>query len=218
LNKISIWSILLPAIIGCSFYKYLGRKTKLILFLVVAACVPQLARALLGRTSFLHILYNIYIIIELLVLFAFFYKSYSSKTHNKIHQITGALAMTFGFLAIIAQGISNQFLTEWLCLNNLVFTTWILLRILDIYKDDRSILSATPSQFLYLAGLFFYTSCTILIFALWDYIMSHSDTYLKNLWIIHDSFNTIMYISFTIGFYLEFRAFTNPPKTIPDER
>lgn len=57
----------------------------------------------------------------------------------------------------------------------------------------------------YLLGLFFYSSCTMLIFALWDYIMANRDSYLKNLWIIHDVFNTFMYIIFSIGFLFEVR-------------
>jgi hypothetical protein len=102
-------------------------------------------------------------------------------------------------------GLAEKFLTEWLCINNICYTTWILVLLYELYENDKSIGEMNPSQLYYIAGLFFYASCTILVFSLWEYIMTHRDSYLKNLWIIHDVFNILMYTSFTIGFLSESR-------------
>ncbi|MBL6447929.1 hypothetical protein JMN32_16555 [Fulvivirga sp. 29W222] len=175
------------------------------LLLVLIACIPQLARAFLGRVSILNVFYNINVGAEFVILYFFFNDGYSSR-RQKIFKILGVLCLLFGVFSISYWGVKTKFLTEWLCLNNLVYTSWILLSVLDIYEDDNRLLHTRRSYLLFLLGLFLYTSCTILIFGLWHYIMATSDSLLKNLWIIHDIFNTIMYIVFFIGFYSDYRG------------
>ena len=72
--------------------------------------------------------------------------------------------------------------------------------ILEIYENDQILFDYKSSLFWLIIGLFFYTSCTVLIFSLWHYIKSMKSTRLDNLWIIRDFFNVIMYICFSIAF------------------
>jgi hypothetical protein len=196
---------LLPTVIGCSFFYKLEAKSKIILLLVLAACVPQLARALLGRTSLLNIFYNINIGIELLLLFLFFRGRYSPGTRSVLFNTLAIISIISGFVSIIVMGLESKFLTEWLCINNITYTAWILMLIFDLYERDKDLLEIRRPFMLYLIGLFFYSSCTILIFSLWSYLMANKDSYLRNLWIIHDVFNTFMYTAFSFGFLLEIR-------------
>ncbi|WP_040495139.1 hypothetical protein [Fulvivirga imtechensis] len=191
---------------GCFFYPRLSDKSRLILLLVLLACVPQLARAILGRVAVLNIFYNINVGIELVILYFFFNNSYSTPRKEQIFKVSGIFCMLFGLISILYWGIEDKFLTEWLCLNNLVYTSWILLSVLDIYENDDRLLHTKRSYLFFLLGLFLYTSCTMLIFGLWHYIMATRDSLLKNLWIIHDVFNTIMYLVFFIGFYHDYRG------------
>lgn len=191
---------------GCLFYPRLSNKSRLILLLVLLACVPQLARALLGRVASLNIFYNINVAIELVILYFFFNNTYTTARKNLIFNLSGALCILFGAASFIYWGIEEKFLTEWLCLNNLAYTSWILLAVLDIYENDDRLINTKRSFLLFLLGLFLYTSCTILIFGLWHYIMATKDSLLKNLWIIHDVFNTIMYMVFAIGFYSDYKS------------
>ncbi|MBL6444708.1 hypothetical protein JMN32_00200 [Fulvivirga sp. 29W222] len=195
---------------GCFFYTRLTVKSRLILLLVLAACIPQLARAFLGRIPALNIFYNINVVVELFILYFFFRKSYSTNRKQQIFKILGAVCLLLGVISISYWGVESKFLTEWLCINNLVYTSWILLSVLDIYENDDRLLHTQRSYLLFLLGLFLYTSCTMLIFGLWHYIMANSDSLLKNLWIIHDVFNTIMYLVFLIGFYIDYRRQTKP--------
>jgi len=73
----------------------------------------------------------------------------------------------------------------------------------ELYDNDERLAKVNAAQLCYVVGLFFYTSCTILIFALWGYIRANENSFLKNLWIIHDVFNIFMYTLFTVGFVIE---------------
>ncbi len=206
INQISIWSILIPTTLGCLFFTKLPRRSKTILFLVMAACIPQLARAFLGRTPLLSILYNANILIEFFLLFLFFDNGFSSRRRNQIFYSSAILCLLAGVTSIGLFGIRGRFLTEWLCLNNLTYTTWVLLLIYDLYENDKLLMEIRTSLFCFITGLFFYCSCTILIFSLWHYIMANRDSYLNNLWIIHDVFNVFMYFAFSVGFIAEVRT------------
>lgn len=183
------------------------------LLLVIAACVPQLSRAFLGRTPVLNVFYNVNVGVELLLLCLFFSKSFRPTFGRRIFYTTSLLCLLSGVVLIGMFGLKDKFLTEWLCINNLCYTAWILALLYDLYEDDKGIVEINTAQLYYIAGIFFYASCTILIFSLWEYIMTHRDSYVKNLWIIHDVFNILMYSSFTIGFLSESRRpITRTPK------
>jgi hypothetical protein len=176
------------------------------LLLVLVACLPQLARAFLGRTPLLNILYNVNIWLEFLLLFVFFRRSFSSRRRNLLFNILTFICVGAGITSLLVFGIYSKFLTEWLCINNLTYTAWILLLMYDLYDTEKDLSEVSASFLLYLVGLFFYSGCTLLIFSLWQYIVAHQNSFLRNLWIIHDVFNIFMYTFFTIGFYLEIKA------------
>lgn len=170
---------------------------------MIVACVPQLARAFLARTPILNVLYNVNVGLEFCLLWTFFNGYIRSPLRRWIFYSTSIICVLAGIAFTTAFGLREKFLTEWLCINNLCYTAWILVILYDLYEDDRRIVEIKKSQLYYIVGLFFYASCTILIFALWDYIMTHRDSYIKNLWIIHDVFNVFMYTAFTMGFISE---------------
>jgi len=82
-----------------------------------------------------------------------------------------------------------------------VYSFWVLLLLYELYDRDETVYD--KSLMLYLFGLFFYTSCTILAFGLWGYKIKNESSFLVNLNFIHHLFNLIMYLSFAIGFILE---------------
>ena len=166
----------------------------------MAACVPQLARAFLGKASILSLFYNINIIIEFVLLSIFFYNFNFSKKRKALFNIFFVIGIVGGSLLFFKNDFVYRFQNDIVCLNNLIYTAWILTMILEIYENDQILFDYKSSLFWLIIGLFFYTSCTVLIFSLWHYIKSMKSTRLDNLWIIHDFFNVIMYICFSIAF------------------
>ena len=109
--------------------------------------------------------------------------------------------MAIYFLLFV--GLQGRFVSEWVCFNNIIYTAWILLLVLEIYEDDAISLHQQMPLFWYLLGMFFYTSCTILIFCFWDYIMTVKNKYFDMLFEVYGLFNIFMYVAFAIGLLLD---------------
>ena len=174
----------------------------LVLLLVVTGSIPQLIRGALGRVDFIYLFYNINICVELTILYFFFKINIKTRLRLSIIKWFFVFSLCFGLFLTLNEGFGNRFFNEWVCVNNIMFTGWILLLLLEFYERDELIISPESPIFWFVIGLFLYTSCTVLIFSLWNYIMSHENTLLANLWIIHDMFNTIMYLVFSYGLFL----------------
>ncbi len=141
---------------------------------------------------------------EFLCLTIFFNKFFFSKTKKMIFRISVGLCFSLGLTLIIKTGFSS-FLTTWLCFNNIAYTMWSLLLLYELYDRDQINLTYSNSLLFYIFGLFFYTSCTIPVFGLWEYIRNNQNSYLQNLNVIHSIFNVTMYLSFSIGFIKEYQ-------------
>ena len=184
--------------------------------MVLMACVPQMAYAfrdlmvdsgilLDAQTAIVrNSLYNFNITVEFVFLFLFFKNRFRSKRRNQLFFISAAGCVLLGIVLISINGIFEKFLVQWLVVNNLTYTTWILMLLLDLYQNNSKDSQIDSPFFAYVFGLFFYTSCTIMYFPL-RVIMS-TESYLVNLRIIHDVFNTILYVAFALGFILEARG------------
>jgi len=160
----------------------------------------------MGRTPILNVLYNTNILLELVILILFFRDSYSTKKRNMLFIVLATVCVVSGVVSVFLFGFYAKFLTEWLCVNNLMYTAWTLILLYDLYDNDEKLSELAPSLLCYLSGLFLYSSCTMLIFSFWYYIMTKRDSYLNNLWIIHDLFNIFMYLIFSFGFFIEIKA------------
>ena len=201
-NYASIYSIFLPVFVGLFFIRKLHGKGILILLLVVTGSIPQFMRGLFGQVNFIYLFYNINILIEITILYLFFRNFFKNKIRRNVITLTYAFSLILGIILSVLYSFRYHFFSEWVCLNNLFFTGWILMLLIEIYEQDDQILNTTVPSFWFVIGLFLYCSCTVLIFSLWSYIMSHQDTVLNNLWIIHDVFNVGMYVSFSVGLNL----------------
>jgi len=156
-----------------------------------------------ANLSFHCLVYNIYIPIEYTVIFLFFAKNAYSKKGRKIFTFLAIAGFIMAIYFLVFVGVKNRFLSEWVCFNNIVYTAWILLLLLDIYEDDAIYLNQKMPLFWYLLGMFLFTSCTILIFCFWDYIMAARNRYFNILFQVYDLFNIFMYMAFSIGLLLD---------------
>jgi hypothetical protein len=207
LNDLSIYSILLPLITGCCLLKYISRDSYLVLGVVVLAAVPQLLKPLELNDRLEAAIYNLYTLCEFILFFILF----NSKIYHPLRKrimfttfITGLLLIIF---CIIWFGIKGRFYHELVCLTNLLYTSWILLVILDQYETEDAKIGTSTPFFWYLTGLLFYAPCTIFVFSLWNYIEDHQESPLK---IIHNIFNLTMYILFTKGIWKDYQVNKKP--------
>jgi hypothetical protein len=95
-------------------------------------------------------------------------------------------------------GVKNRFLSEWVCLNNITFTFWILLYLIQQTKNEDVYVSFRYPFTWYFSVLFFYTPCTALVFSFW-YYKSNGISVLENIRLLHNVFNILLYLGFSVG-------------------
>ena len=194
---------MLPVIIGILTLSKLQANSRLICLLVIAGAITQISAHYLKNYALTCIGYNIYIPIEYTIIFFFFKTSFFAVSRKKIFYFLAFAGFCMVLYFPVFVGIRGRFISEWVCFNNIIYTAWILLFILDIYENDSIFLSQKMPLFWYLLGMFFYTSCTILIFCFWNYINTVKNSYFPKLFQIYSIFNIFMYIAFSIGLLLD---------------
>lgn len=172
--------------------------------MVFFACIPHSANFIIKYfeldASIRYVFYNSYMALELLFLSIFFSSYFISKYIKYIFQFSILLCSVIGLIFIVYYGFTT-FLSQWLCFNNVAYSFWTLLLLYELYDRDEMIYD--KSLLFYLFGLFFYTSCTILAFGLWDYMSVNENSSAQYLKVIHTIFNVTKYVSLSIGFILE---------------
>lgn len=154
----------------------------------------------------MNIFYNINVSLEFLFLVFFFKDRFHNKNLNKLYISSIFISIAVGIYSFIQFDFRTKFFTEWLTTNNLMYTMWILLLVYDYYERDLHDFKHEKSLLYYLIGLFLYTSCTGLIFPLWEYLMANRNPYYISPWIIHDLFNIAMYVLISYGLIIEFKT------------
>jgi hypothetical protein len=176
-------------------------NSRLIFLLCTASAVTQISVTLNPAKAF--VLFNIYTPIEFTIAFFFFKVSFFSKRGKIIFNTLGAIGFSMAILFLLFSSVKGRFISEWVCFNNIIYVAWILLLVLEIYEDDSIFLHKEMPLFWFLLGMFFFTSCTILIFSFWDYIMVTQNKYITALWSVYSLFNIFMYVAFSIGLLLD---------------
>jgi hypothetical protein len=178
-------------------------NSRLIFLLCLAGIIAQITEKY-SAASIKGMCYNIYIPIEYCIFFLFFKTSFFAKRGRKIFNVLAVTGLLIAIYFIVFIGIRHRFLSEWVCFNNIIYTACVLLLLLDIYEDDAVFLNQKMPLFWYLLGIFFYTSCTILIFGFWDQIMTAlTNKSIILLFSVNSIFNIFMYIAFAIGILLD---------------
>lgn len=195
----SIWSVFLPLLIGIILIKSLNKDSVIVLGIVALATIPQVLTAFSMNTTTQVVLYNVYTPTEFcLIYFLFRDKLYGSGRKFFSYSVWIYLIASVGIL--ILSGISNRFLNEWVCITNLIYMLWILLFLRKQYSLKDTELNKKKPFTWFVVGISLYAPCTLLVFSFYHYLRAHPLSYLKNLWLIHNFFNVVMYVLFAIGF------------------
>ena len=159
-----------------------------------------------GDDNLLHIVYNIYSPLEFIFLALFFEDKFDLPSHQKCYRYSIAFYIPICVLLLVTIGIKGRFVNEWVCVNNLVYTGWCLMYITQQFRSEREDFAGIREPGLwYVAGWFFYASCTLLNYSLWHHIKYSSDPVVKNLTIIHSLFNIALYLFFSVGLFIDAR-------------
>lgn len=171
--------------------------------MVALATIPQLLNEFFPQSTVKNIIYNIYTPVEFLLCYQLFKKKLHKKQLQKVFSYLTAIYIVSSVLIIVNFNLNKTFISEWVCLTNLIYTIWILLILIEEYQRETVAIHARQPFFWYMLGIFLYAPCTAMIFSIWHYLQENKDSALQNLYLIHGVFNISMYILFAIGIFQE---------------
>jgi hypothetical protein len=189
---------------------FLSRESTIILIVVLLACIPQTVHAIGVENKIIeYVTYNLYTPLEYCLLFIIFYNHVENKKNRLLLKITAVFYTVASVFFVFYFNISRSFIAEWVVLNNVFYTAWILIIFFEQYAyNSNKSLGFRDSFFWYILALLLYAPCTGMIFSMWSYMKNENNSLLK---IVHEIFNINMYVLFTIGFYKEYRQKKSVP-------
>lgn len=203
--QLSIWSVLVPLVAGLFFYRYMDDPSRIIFYVVICATIPQLLTLQMLHMKGLNIIYNLYTLVEFVLIFLFVGIRLQTKALRRISYSMVALFVILSVWLVAFYGMYQKFLNELVCAANIAYLTWILMYILEGLLHEEKLMNARLPEFWFIAGLLLYASCTILLFSLTYYIKTSTNPIIHNLWQVQGVLNVVMYILFAIGFSKNFR-------------
>lgn len=216
--QISTWSVFPAVIIGLFLYRKLNHDTRWIALLVIFASVPHIANyyeklvAIRKEDSIRYVFYNVYMILELLLLSIYFNRFFISKAKKIVFKASIVFCAILGCFFFIKSGFT-VFQTKWLSINNTIYTGWCLLLLYQLYKEDELDIQDSKSLLFYVFGILLYSSCTIFAIGLWEYLNENKESELSIIRSVHPIFNLVMYTLFSIGFIKEVQVFNSKKST-----
>lgn len=206
LSILSIYSAVLPVVTGLCLLKHLSKSAILIWCIAVLGMLPQLLKAYTNRNELIDSAYNLYSAGEFILTYFLFKGKFIYRQSNRLFQYSSLVYILLASLVVYFNGITNGFLYEWICLNSFLYSLWIMVIILEQYKNESSHLEIKTRSgfFWFLVGTFIYSLCTFMVFAFWNFIKITSKDISDLVKSIHSVFNISLYVCFTIGLCLEF--------------
>jgi hypothetical protein len=196
-----------PLVAGCIGVHKLSRDSRIVWGIVTLGAIPQLLNLFVSNVVLLTVLYNLYTPFEFFMLYLMFRNKFTYRWNLAIFKCSVCLYILLSAIAIAYTGVVHRFVNEWVCLNNLIFTGWTLLFITEqFWREDGTDFHAGAPFLWYISAYFLYSPCTLLVYSLWNRIHGQHGLLPDGLRLIHNVFNILMYVFFTIGLKLNYRA------------
>lgn len=197
LSLISVWSVILPLIIGTIFFPRLKNRSKIVWLITLFAAFPQMANFFLP--SIQNIFYNSYTVLEFSLTLFFFYSLLHGKKERTFLRISVLLFTIYYTFLIASFGIARRFINEIVCLDNFFYTLFVLLIIYKEFDEETTVFKLEQADFYFLIGLLFYAPITVFIFSTWHYIHSSRSAFAITAKVVNDISNTSLYLFFSAG-------------------
>jgi hypothetical protein len=202
LSYISIFSVLVPLILGIIFYTRLEPNSRILVLMLAFASISQLSSFFLTNWNKIWVFYNIYTFIDSAFWGYLFYKnSENRRIRYTITTIILLQAIVSVYIFSYA-GINKRFFSEFVCLNSLLELFWVLSFFYERYKREEIEALEKEPMFWFCLGILIYDPTTYFLFAFYDIVRHSPNPQYKSLWTIHDFLNACMYLIFAVGIYV----------------
>ena len=196
LQQVSIFSVLLPLIVGLVYFKTLDTNSRLMELLLVLASIPQLAS--LTKWEYNTVLYNGYMLVDAILWGYIFYRNSKNSIIRGSTVVIIALQLVTAIYMFNKTGINTIFHSEFVCWSNLVQSLLVLSFFYERYKREEILALEKEPMFWFCLGILIYAPATYFRFAYYQSV-GKTDYWLKSL---HHLPNTGMYLVFTVGLFV----------------
>lgn len=223
-ENISIWIIVLPFIIGLLYYKKLNIDSRIIFGLVVIGLIPQLLSAFTFTTKVIGLnfrelivfTYNIYTVIEAIVLSYFFSRYIQIRRLKIIYKSSVCLNIVIMLFYFVQLGFCKKYIGTLTVLNGLFYVFYILLNVCQIAVYNVNALSQKKNLRYFYVAILQYVTISTTIFAL-EEIRRQSEL-IHSLWVFQSIGNILLYVLIACGFMIDMHSYSvNPDKTYCNE-
>jgi hypothetical protein len=201
-HNISLFTPIIPCIVGVIYFKSLEANSKLVLLLLIFACLSQLAPFFLNTQKEIWVFYNSYIIVDVVFWGYIFLQNRTSKEIKLVILIIIITHFVLCAYSFNKYGIETRFYNELVCLDSLAQVIWVLTYFYSLYKNDDVERLQTKPMFWYCLGILAYNPSTYFLFVYYDSVRLSITSQYSYLWRLHDLMNALMYILFSVGMWV----------------
>lgn len=214
-SDLSIWSVVLPVLIGLIYINKIRGTARIIWSISVFACIPQMVRFFYDHAPITFIVFNTYSVFEFFLIQFFFLKLLGNSREKRWIYFSSVLFIIYFSFLLLAIGFISRFLNEIVCFDFLIYTIGAFMILLKEFDQESTFFEVQFPDFYFLIGILLYSPVTVFIFSLWQYLQLHRSAPIGNIFIIHDVFNAIMYFLFAFGIYKSQSFNTKPYQSVP---
>lgn len=202
LQQLSVYSVLLPFLAGLILWKFQDANARIMVVLLAFASIPQLCSKLGVSKDVKIILYNLYILIDVLLWGYLFYRITHIKLTRIIILVLCLSLFAFDVYTFVSFGINKKFFSYLVSFNNVIQVICVLIYFYEKYYNEKIIRLVEDSMFWFCFGILIYAPLTYFMFAFRFYVPDFEKVFW---WHYHDVINTILYIIISIGFLIRIK-------------
>lgn len=201
LSELSVLSVCLPFITGLILYKKLDTNSRVLVFLLFFATSTQLS----SYTSWLDTFYNLYTVVDPVIWGYIFFRNSRNRWIKVFILVTTFIQPVLSLSRFYSVGLSDQFYSQLVCLNNVLLLLWVLSFFYERYYTENIEALEKEPLFWFCLGILFYAPGSYFHFAFHETVRFKTNPLSVKIQAIHDLLNTAQYVIFTIGIYINVR-------------
>ncbi len=204
LHYVSIFSPLIPTLVGILLFNRQSKSSKLMWLLVVLDFITQIITSFIVNKLYKYAIYNFTTFHEITLTAFIFYYQFSKKSVYSIYTLYGVYVLTF-FFFIYTKGIHAPFFPELVCLCAIINVIWVCIYFYNLLQqEDHFRLETTPMFWFCLANLIF-SPCTYFFYVFRLLLIGKAEG--MYFWSLHDILNITFYIFIAIGLAQSYNNF-----------
>lgn len=197
-NHVSIISVCVPFVTGLILFKKIDANSRVLVLLLFFATLAQLSTYSNRSEEF----YNLYTVLDPLFWGYIFFRNSRNKWIRSFIVVTACLQPIVSLSRFDKVGLSDQFYSQLVCINNLLLLLWVVSFFYERYYTDHIYSLEREPLFWFCLGILFYAPGSYFYFAFQENLAVETSAKITAM---HDLLNTAQYLIFAFGIYINLK-------------